>query len=146
MQEPTVNRVPWLFSRNLRIRAPAAALTPGRNSHPSKCAEMAALTRDELIEILTEIVHAARARLSEARPSDGLKAAEMLAKMCGWNEPERVNVQSVEVKVDAALMEQLRAGYAEMSARRSSGAKLIGDEDRDTPVGGMPASSLTTFG
>jgi hypothetical protein len=107
---------------------------------------MAAMTRDELVEILTEIVHATRARLSEARPGDGLKAAEMLARMCGWNEPERVNVQSVEVKVDATLIEQLRAGYAEMSARRSSGAKLIEDEDRDTPVGGMPASSPTTFG
>ena len=45
-----------------------------------------------------DIVHATRARLSEARPADGLNAAEMLAKMCGWNEPERVNVQSVEVK------------------------------------------------
>jgi hypothetical protein len=41
----------------------------------------------------------------------------MLAKMCGWNEPERVNVQSVEVKVDAALIEQLRAGYAQLSER-----------------------------
>lgn len=60
-------------------------------------AEMAALSRDELIGILTEIVHATRARLSKARPGDGLKAAEMLAKMCGWNEPERVNVQSVGV-------------------------------------------------
>jgi hypothetical protein len=60
-------------------------------------AEMAALSKDELIVILTEIVHATRARLSEARPGDGLKAAEMLAKMCGWNEPERVNVQSVGV-------------------------------------------------
>jgi hypothetical protein len=49
---------------------------------------------------------------------DGLKAAEMLAKMCGWNEPERVNVQSVEVKVDAALIEQLRAGYAELGRRQ----------------------------
>ena len=47
---------------------------------------------------------------------DGLKAAEMLARMCGWNEPERVNVQSVEVKVDAALIEQLRAGYAQLGA------------------------------
>jgi hypothetical protein len=75
-------------------------------------AEMAAMTRDELTEILTDIVHATRARLSEARPGDGLKAAEMLAKMCGWNEPERVNVQSVELRVDAALIEQLRAGYA----------------------------------
>jgi hypothetical protein len=73
-------------------------------------AEMAALTRDELVEILAEIVHATRTRLSMARPADGLKAAEMLAKMCGWNEPGRVNVQSVEVKVDAALIEQLRAG------------------------------------
>jgi hypothetical protein len=76
------------------------------------------LSRDELVGILTDIVHATRARLSEARPGDGLKAAEMLAKMCGWNEPEKVNVQSVEVKVDAALIEQLRAGYAELNARR----------------------------
>jgi hypothetical protein len=63
-------------------------------------AEMAALTRNELVKILTEIVHAARNRLLETRTADGLKAAEMLAKMCGWNEPERVNVQNVEVKVD----------------------------------------------
>jgi hypothetical protein len=42
----------------------------------------------------------------------------MLAKMCGWNEPERVNVQSVEVKVDAALIEQLRAGYVELDIRQ----------------------------
>jgi hypothetical protein len=44
-------------------------------------AEMAALSRDELVAILTEIVQATRSRLSEARPSDGLKAAEMLAKL-----------------------------------------------------------------
>ena len=42
-------------------------------------AEIAAMTRDELIGILTEIVHATRARLSEARQADGLKATEMLA-------------------------------------------------------------------
>jgi integrase len=46
-------------------------------------AEIAALTRDELIGILTEIVHATRARLSEARQADGLKAAEMLAMKWG---------------------------------------------------------------
>lgn len=67
---------------------------------------------------LAEIVHAARARLSDARLGDGLKAAEMLAKLTGWNEPERVDVQSVEVKVDAALIEQLRAGYAELGRRQ----------------------------
>ena len=76
-------------------------------------AEMAAMTRDELIGILIDIVHASRARLSAARTTDGLKAAEMLAKMCGWNEPERVNVQSVEVKVDAALIEQLSGRIAD---------------------------------
>ena len=39
-----------------------------------------------------------RARLSEARPIDALKAAEMLAKDLWVDEPERINVQSVEGK------------------------------------------------
>ena len=86
---------------------------------------MAALTRDELVGILTEIVHAARNRLLETRTGDGLKAAEMLAKMCGWNEPEKVRVQRVEVKVDAFLIKQLRAGYAEMSAIRMGEPKQL---------------------
>ena len=73
--------------------------------------------------------------------SRGLKASEMLDKMCGWNEPERVNVQSVEVKVDAALIAQLRAGYAEINALGSrGGVKLggapIGAGDGNTPLGG----------
>jgi hypothetical protein len=50
----------------------------------------------------------------------------MLAKMCGWNEPERVNVQSVEIKVEAALIEQLRGGYAEMNARRMGESGRLG--------------------
>jgi hypothetical protein len=79
---------------------------------------MAALTRDELVGILTEIVHATRARLSAARPSDGLKAAEMLAKMCGWNEPEQVKHDHVHLQVDSALIEQLRAGYAQLASKR----------------------------
>ena len=80
-------------------------------------AEMAALSRDELIGILTEIIHATRARLSEARPSDGLKAAEMLAKMCGWNEPEQIKHDHVHIQVGSALIDQLRAGYAQLSER-----------------------------
>jgi hypothetical protein len=43
-----------------------------------------------------------------------------------WNEPERVNMQNVEMKVDTALIEQLRAGYREMKALGSSKAKLMG--------------------
>ena len=76
---------------------------------------MAALSRDELIGFLAEIVHAARNRLPEARTADGLKAAEMLAKMCGWNEPEQVKHDHVHLQVDSALIEQLRAGYASLA-------------------------------
>jgi hypothetical protein len=71
-------------------------------------AEAIALKRDKLIGILAEIVRAARARVSEARLADGLKAAEMLAKMCGWNEPEEVKHDHVHLQVDSALIEQLR--------------------------------------
>jgi hypothetical protein len=102
-------------------------------------AEMAALTRDELVKILTEIVQAARNRLPETRAADALKAAEMLSKMCGWNEPEKVNVQNVELKVDAALLAELRKGAAAMNALGSSRAKLIGAPFElmgpDTPTG-----------
>jgi hypothetical protein len=78
-------------------------------------AEMAALTRDELVGILTDIVKAARNRLLEARTADALKAAEMLAKMCGWNEPERVVSQQLSIQVDAKLIEELRNGAAQLA-------------------------------
>jgi hypothetical protein len=81
-------------------------------------AERIALARDELIEILAEIVRAARARSPEARLGDGLKAAEMLAKMCGWQEPERVQHQHIHLQVDKELIEQLRAGHAELYRRQ----------------------------
>ena len=84
-------------------------------------AEMAALTRDELVKILTEIVHATRNRLLETRTADGVKAAEMLARMCGWNEPEVRNVNHVHLQIDSALAEQLRAGYTQLAdAKRAS--------------------------
>ena len=84
-------------------------------------AEMAALTRDELVKILTEIVHATRNRLLETRTADGVKAAEMLARMCGWNEPEVRNVNHVHLQIDSALAEQLREGYTQLAdAKRAS--------------------------
>jgi hypothetical protein len=87
-------------------------------------AEMAALSRDELIKILSEVVHAARNRLPEARTADGLKAAEMLAKMCGYNEPERHVSTSVSINVDASLIEQLRTGYAEVANHKLANVQL----------------------
>ena len=101
---------------------------------------MAALTRDELVVILTNIVKATRDRLLEARTADRLKAAEMLAKMCGWNEPERVNVQSVEVKVDAALIEQLRAGSAEVAHHKLVNVQLDRVEEKHASVATTPAT------
>jgi phage terminase small subunit len=92
-------------------------------------AEAIALSRDELIEVLTDIVHAARSRLSEARLGDGLKAAEMLAKICGWNEPEQVKHDHVHLQVDSALIEQLRAGYAQLSERRAKELLPLPSED-----------------
>jgi hypothetical protein len=63
------------------------------------------------------------------------KAAEMLAKLEGYNEPEKHAHQHIEVKVDAALIEQLRAGYAEMNARDSSRAQLIEVPSKEGPRG-----------
>ena len=94
---------------------------------------MAALSRDELIGILAEIVHAARARLSEARLADGLKAAEMLAKLTGWNEPDQVKHNHVHLQVDDALIEQLRAGYAELSRRQQQLAASVAHNSEGQP-------------
>jgi hypothetical protein len=56
----------------------------------------------------------------------------------------------VHLQVDAALIAQLRSGYAELGALRSSGAKVIGApfvaNVADTPVGYARASSPTTSG
>ena len=59
------------------------------------------------------------------RPTPLTASKHPMTKMCGDNEPERANVQSVEVKVDASLIEQLRAGYTEMSALRMGQPKQL---------------------
>jgi hypothetical protein len=43
-----------------------------------------------------------------AKPYEALKAAELLAKLAGWNEPERTEHQHVHLAVDAGLIAQLR--------------------------------------
>jgi hypothetical protein len=54
-----------------------------------------------------------------------LKPVEVLNKTQGYNEPASVQHDHVHLQVDAALIEQLRAGYAEMNARDNRGAKFI---------------------
>ena len=52
--------------------------------------------------------------------------------MCGWNEPEQVKHDRVHIKVDSALIDQLRAGYAELNARDSSRAQRLEFPPRGT--------------
>ena len=60
-----------------------------------------------------------------------LAAAEQLSRICGYNEPEQVKHDHVHLQVDSALIEQLRAGYAEMDARHiGEVGNLAGREPR----------------
>jgi hypothetical protein len=52
-----------------------------------------------------------------AKPYEALKAAELLAKLAGWNEPERTEHQHVHLAVDAGLIVELRQGCAALAAR-----------------------------
>jgi predicted transcriptional regulator len=46
-----------------------------------------------------------------------LKAIEVLNKMQGYNSPDSVRHSHVHLQVNAALIEELRSGYAELSKR-----------------------------
>jgi hypothetical protein len=52
-----------------------------------------------------------------ASPYEALKAAELLAKLEGYNEPDKSVHNHVHLQVGAGLIEQLRAGYAQLSER-----------------------------
>ena len=41
----------------------------------------------------------------------------MLTKMCGGNEPTSVQHSHTHLQVDAGLIEELRAGYAQLAER-----------------------------
>jgi hypothetical protein len=118
-----------------RLRNKVARRIEELHERNARKAEMQALKRDDLIEILTEMIQAVRPRLSEARPSDGLKAAEMLTKMCGWNQAEQVQHSHVELRVDAALLAQLRAGYAALA--KPARAQLVKAQAEDPEKGSV---------
>jgi hypothetical protein len=90
--------------------------------------------RPALAGLVMPWVHATCARLSEARLGDGLKAAEMLAKMCSWNEPETQRHEHIHLQVDANVMEQLRAGYSTLHARSMG-------EPRELPAAAVVVNS-----
>jgi hypothetical protein len=112
-------RRPEIAARINALREEAAQSAANRS--------IQAITRQELAQLLGKVLRAGFSKPKLAKPYEALKAAEMLAKLCGWNEPERVDVQSVEVKVDAALVEQLRAGYAQLSDRTAKACLPLPD-------------------
>ena len=76
-----------------------------------------AITRQELAELLGKVVRGGFSKPEIAKPYEALKAAELLAKLAGWNEPERTEHQHVHLAVDAGLIAELRAGYAQLAER-----------------------------
>jgi hypothetical protein len=60
----------------------------------------------------------------------------MLAKICGWNEPERVQSQQVSIQVDAKLLEELRKGHEQL--RMDAAKHAFCSQVTDTPTGVCP--------
>ena len=106
---------------------------------------MAAMTRDDLIQILAETVQAVRSRLSDTRLADGLKAAELLTKLCGWNEPEKREERHLHAHVvDRAMLEQLRKGFMEL---QGASARMKLAQSAETPATpGPPVPPAGTSG
>jgi hypothetical protein len=77
----------------------------------------------DVAELLGKVVRAGFSKPELAKPYEALKAAELLAKMQGYNEPDKSVHNPVHLQVDAALIEELRCGYAEL-AQRSAKACL----------------------
>ena len=68
-----------------------------------------------------KVVRAGFSKPELAKPYEALKAAELLEKLEGYNEPEKSVHNHVHSQVDAALTEQLRAGHTQLIER---GAKV----------------------
>jgi hypothetical protein len=46
-----------------------------------------------------------------------LKAIELLSRMQGYNEPELVKHDHIHIRVDSALINELRSGYVQLAER-----------------------------
>ena len=94
---------------------------------------MQAITRQDLVELLAKTIKAGFGNPENARIHDALKASELLTKLCGWHEPERITHEHKHIHVDAALIEDLRAGYAALAAR-SKQARLLPEGQSSSEV------------
>ena len=70
------------------------------------------VTRDKVIAEVAKLA-LAEPQPAVPTPSEKLKALSQLAAMLGYNEAERTVHEHTHISVDAGLLAQLRAGYAE---------------------------------
>ena len=120
-------RKPEVASRVNALREEAAQPTGHRS--------IQAITRQELAELLGKVVRAGFSKPETAKPYEALKAAELLAKLAGWNEPEQIKHDHVHIQVDTALIQQLREGYAQLERRNhSSPVRLPSTEQLEPSV------------
>jgi hypothetical protein len=66
---------------------------------------------------LGKVVRAGFSKPELAKPYEALKAAELLAKLEGFNEPDKSVHNHVHLQVNAALIEELRNGYVALAER-----------------------------
>ena len=120
-QKPVASRIAWLRSQ--------AAL-------PSSKQTSEAITRQELADLLSKVIKAGWKRPEQARPYDAQKAADLLAKLQGWHEAEKVQHSHQHIHVDAGLIEQLRAGYSALADRQQGrlAAPLPGEGQQEGRV------------
>ena len=108
----TLRSVGWTVSRIEQLRAKQQAKTEAKLE----------ISRDRIVKELADIAFA------PATPSGSmtkLKAIELLAKLQGYNEPERQSVQHLHLHVNESVMTQLRAGHEALLARASEKQVLL---------------------
>ena len=87
--------------------------------------ELADLSRAEVIAHLCKIIEAE----GKEKTADRLKAVEMLRKMTGLNEPEKVErTERIELLVDAQVLHALHEGYKILHPVKASVKALANTE------------------
>ena len=93
------------------MRSPLVAQRIAELKNENRASAAPLIAREDLIEFLVKFVHLP-VRKIDVKASDQLKAAEMLARMCGWNEPEQHDV-------NIGLQAELVSVIAKLRGRKS---------------------------
>jgi hypothetical protein len=88
------------------------------------------MTRTDLAKWLKDLIESRPLPLDPAKHSDRLKAAELLSKMLGWNEPEKQeHLHQHEIILDSSMLTRLQSAYSlTLKSLDDKQAKVIEDE------------------